>query len=52
MLFSDDLPAGHSVKFVLIDDKGRIRQYYDGTDKASIAILQAHLNLFLKNLDS
>ena len=52
MLFSDDFPAGHSVKFVLIDHKGQIRHYYDGTDKASIAVLQAHLNLFLKTLNS
>ena len=52
MLFSDDLPAGHSVKFVLIDSKGQIRKYYDGTDEASMVILQTHLNLFLKALHS
>ena len=47
---SDNLPAGHSVKFVLIDEDANIRQYYDGTDQASISILRNHINLFLKKL--
>ena len=49
---SENLPAGHSVKFVLLDSSANISQYYDGTDKASIAILRKHLNIFLKNLQS
>ena len=52
LLMSDNLPAGHSVKFVLIDGDGNIRQYYNGTDKASISILRNHINLFLKKLRS
>ena len=49
---SGNLPAGHSVKFVLIDGEGNIRQYYNGTDEASISILRNHLNLFLTKLRS
>ena len=50
LFMSDNLPAGHSVKFVLIDEDANIRQYYDGTDQASISILRNHINLFLKKL--
>ena len=32
MFMSESLPAGHSVKFVLIDQNGDVRQYYNGTD--------------------
>lgn len=48
MFMSDNLPAGHSVKFVLIDEDGNIRQYYNGTDDGSISILRTHINSFLK----
>jgi len=50
LFMSDNLPAGHSVKFVLIDENANIRQYYNGTDEASISILRNHINLFLKRL--
>ena len=52
LFMSDNLPVGHSVKFVLIDGEGNIRQYYNGTDEASISILRNHLNLFLTKLRS
>jgi hypothetical protein len=52
LFMSGNLPAGHSVKFVLIDGEGNIRQYYNGTDEASISILRNHLNLFLTKLRS
>ena len=32
MLFADELPQGHAIKFILIDEKGNIRKYFDGTD--------------------
>ena len=51
LFMSKNLPAGHSVKFVLLDSNANIRQYYDGTDKASISILRKHLNIFLKNMN-
>ena len=50
LFMSDNLPAGHSVKFILIDENAKIRQYYNGTDEASISILRNHINLFLKKL--
>jgi len=40
MLFADDLPQGHAIKFVLIDHKGNIRKYFDGTDEASQKVLR------------
>ncbi|MBT3299496.1 MAG: SCO family protein [Candidatus Marinimicrobia bacterium] len=51
-LYAKELPVGHAIKFVLIDEKGRIRQYYDGLEKASMAILQSHINRLLKDLKS
>ncbi len=52
MLYADELPRGHAIKFVLIDSKGRIRKYYDGTDKASIAVLRNDLNNLVKEIRS
>jgi len=40
MLFADELPQGHAIKFILIDEKGNIRKYFDGTDNASLEILK------------
>lgn len=50
MLFADDLPRGHAIKFVLIDAEGNIRQYYDGTDKASMKILRKDITLLVKKM--
>ncbi len=50
MLSVDDLPGSHSTKFVLVDNKGDIRGYYDGTEKASIAILKTNINELAKKL--
>jgi protein SCO1/2 len=43
MLAADDLPGNHSTKFVLVDQKGKIRGYYDGLSDASINILKADI---------
>lgn len=43
MLAAESLPVGHSTRFVLVDEKARIRGYYSGTDKASLDILITHL---------
>jgi len=43
-LAAEDLPGAHSTKFVLVDDQARIRGYYDGTDPASMRILQGHIS--------
>tara|TARA_B100000886_G_scaffold334768_1_gene290807 strand:- start:1418 stop:1573 length:156 start_codon:yes stop_codon:yes gene_type:complete len=50
MLYADNLPQGHAVKFILVDHNGIIRQYYDGTDKASIAVLRKDIKLLLKEI--
>jgi protein SCO1/2 len=50
MLYADELPRGHAVKFVLIDRDGRIRKYYDGTDKASMGVLRKDLNHLVKEI--
>ena len=50
MLYADELPQGHAVKFVLIDQNGLIRKYFDGTDDASIASLRKDITYLAKNL--
>jgi protein SCO1/2 len=52
MLYSDDLPQGHAIKFVLIDHKGIIRKYYDGTDDASQEVLRKDIETLVKELRS
>lgn len=42
-LSADNLPQGHSTKFVLVDQNGYIRRYYDGTREASLTALQNDL---------
>ncbi len=37
------LPVEHSTKFILVDDRGRIRGYYDSTDAMSMNILRTHI---------
>ena len=51
MLAADELPAMHSTKFVLVDDKGQIRGYYSGTDKASVNILKRHIKELVKDIE-
>lgn len=43
MLAAEDLPAMHSTKFALVDNRGQIRGYYSGTDKASMHVLKTHI---------
>lgn len=52
MLFADELPQGHAIKFILIDEKGNIRKYFDGTDDASIAILKKDITQLVKQIRS
>ena len=40
---ADDLPGGHTTRFILVDQKGRIRGYYDGLDDASLGIMKTHI---------
>ncbi len=50
MLAADELPAMHSTKFALVDDKGQIRRYYPGTDNASMNILKAHIKELVEDI--
>ena len=50
MLFADDLPQGHAIKFILIDNDQNIRKYFDGTDEASLAILKKDISNLVKEL--
>ncbi len=52
MLHAEKLPQGHAIKFILIDQDRNIRSYYDGTDKASIAVLKNDLNNLIKKVRS
>ena len=52
MLFADNLPEGHAIKFVLIDHEGIIRKYYDGTDNSSQEILKRDVAQLVKSLRS
>lgn len=50
MLAADALPMMHSIKFVLVDEKGQIRGYYTGTESASVDILKTHIDELLEKL--
>jgi len=40
---AEDLPGGHTTRFVLVDDSARIRKYYVGTDSLDIAQLETDI---------
>jgi protein SCO1/2 len=50
MLDAQDLPGGHSTRFVLVDDKAQIRGYYDSFDDASLTVLKSHIRELAKKL--
>ena len=52
MLYAGELPQGHAIKFVLIDQDGNIRKYFDGTDEASLAVLRKDITNLVKDLRS
>lgn len=43
MLSADRLPGGHSTRFILVDNLGNIREYYDSGDDASLIKLKNEL---------
>jgi protein SCO1/2 len=47
---ADDLPGGHSTRFVLVDPLGQIRGYYDGMDEASMKILKTDIVTLARQL--
>jgi protein SCO1/2 len=50
MLDAQTLPAGHSTRFILVDEKAQIRGYYDSFDEASLTVLQTHLRELARKL--
>tara|TARA_Y100000590_G_scaffold400600_1_gene484818 strand:+ start:316 stop:903 length:588 start_codon:yes stop_codon:yes gene_type:complete len=52
MLYAGKLPQGHAIKFILIDEEGNIRKYFDGTDEASQAVLRKDITNLVKELRS
>jgi protein SCO1/2 len=50
MLSADDLPGGHTTKFILVDHLGRIRSYHDGLSENSMEILQNNIRQLAKEL--
>jgi len=49
-LTAQNLPSGHSNRFVLVDQQGRIRGYYDGTDDNDVAKLTLDIPKLVKSL--
>jgi protein SCO1/2 len=45
-----NLPGTHSTRFVLVDDRARIRGYYSGTDGTSIEQLKADIRELVRNM--
>ena len=52
MLYAEELPRGHAIKFVLIDQNGQIRKYFDGTEEASMAVLRKDITNLVKKFKS
>jgi len=48
MLSADDLPGGHTTKFILVDQQGRIRSYYDGLSEGSMEKLESNIRQLAK----
>ena len=51
MLAADELPAMHSIKFVLVDGQEQIRGYYSGTDSASVSVLKTHIKELVEDIN-
>jgi protein SCO1/2 len=50
MLDAATLPAGHTTKFILVDEQARIRGYYDSFDDASLNVLKSNIRELAKKL--
>jgi len=50
MLAADDLPGGHTTRFVLVDDSARIRGYYGGIESAETMQLEHDIKKLASNL--
>lgn len=50
MLAADNLPGGHTTKFILVDHTGRIRSYHEGTDEAHMKLLKENVRQLAREL--
>ncbi len=50
MLPADNLPMGHSTKFVLIDENGNIRAYYDAMTDGILPLVKTQVNALGRKL--
>jgi len=50
MLAADDLPGGHTSKLILVDEQGRIRNYYDGMDESHLEFLKTDIRQLASEL--
>ena len=48
---SDSFPGYHSTKFILVDQNGRIRGYYEHTDPDAMMRLRRDINVLAKELE-
>ncbi len=50
MLAADNLPGGHTTKFILVDHLGRIRSYYEGIDDYHMKLLKENVKQLAREL--
>ncbi len=50
MLAAVNLPMGHSTKFVLVDEKGQIRGYYDALYDPDMEIIKTHIRELARDM--
>lgn len=48
MIAAENLPMGHSTKFILIDPKGQIRGYFDALDENSSSFIKERIKVLAK----
>ena len=49
MLGADELPMGHTTKFILVDQQGRIRSYHEGLESESMTALKSNIRQLARN---
>lgn len=50
LLAAEDLPGNHTTKFVLVDQLGQIRGYYDGTNGDIMRIIKEHIKMLAREM--
>jgi protein SCO1/2 len=50
MLAADDLPGGHTTKFIVVDHRGQIRSYHDSFDEEHIKRLKQNVRTLAREI--